>query len=351
MSNKNKNILLGVLIVGVLSMTIAFAALSTRLSINGEANVAATSWNVHFQNWSLDTAPTVDGHQNTAVYPSIETLTTSMALSPNITKVDNLNVTLKQPGDYAKYNFEIINEGSIDAKLSNFTASLTPTSDVIGYEVKCYEASTRTGTEVTQNSVLQANGGLAYCYIKIQYNDQTNTSVAGSNQVYSQGEISTSLSANWTWVQDDGNSATPTLTWSQLVGNKTEGFDKFYTPTQTSGGATLPSGEALWIQENTTSGTKEVCGVFSNGTVCLTNASARTSEFTDAENGNVTGYTLQKKTEMEAAGASCSVRSSGVDCGGAGVFCSINKYGGVSCSTFDSSHYCNIGRNGSHYCN
>ena len=218
MSNKTKNILLGVLIVGIISMTIAFAALSTRLNINGEANVAATSWNVHFQEWSLDTNPTVDGHQNTAVYPSIQTLTTSMSLAPNITKVDNLNVTLKQPGDYAKYNFEIINEGSIDAKLSNFTASLTPTSDVIGYEVKCYEDSSRTGTEVTTNSVLAANGGLAYCYIKVQYNDQTNTSVAGENQVYTQGEINTSLSANWTWVQNDESSSLSSENIEKLIG-------------------------------------------------------------------------------------------------------------------------------------
>ena len=41
MSNKNKNILLGVLIVGIISMTVAFAALSTRLNINGTAKVSS----------------------------------------------------------------------------------------------------------------------------------------------------------------------------------------------------------------------------------------------------------------------------------------------------------------------
>lgn len=88
MSNKTKNILLGVLIVGVISMTIAFAALSTRLNINGEANVSATSWNVHFQEWSLDTNPTVDGHQNTAQYPIIEAI---KKLS-DIVGIDNLYI-------------------------------------------------------------------------------------------------------------------------------------------------------------------------------------------------------------------------------------------------------------------
>ena len=51
MDNKKKNILLGVLIAGVVSMTVAFAALATNLKINGTTNIAATRWNVHFQNF------------------------------------------------------------------------------------------------------------------------------------------------------------------------------------------------------------------------------------------------------------------------------------------------------------
>ena len=52
--NKNKNILLGVLIVGIISMTVAFAALSTRLNINGTANIL-NSWCVGFDNTKTNT--------------------------------------------------------------------------------------------------------------------------------------------------------------------------------------------------------------------------------------------------------------------------------------------------------
>ena len=84
MDNRKKNILLGLLIVGIISMTIAFAALTTRLSLNGTANVAATSWNIHFDSWTSVTQSTVDNHQNTA---EINESQITQATAPNITKI------------------------------------------------------------------------------------------------------------------------------------------------------------------------------------------------------------------------------------------------------------------------
>ena len=336
MESKKKNILLGVLIVGVIAMTVAFAALSTNLRINGSANVAATSWNIHFYNWQkVDLAQGTTGHTNTAVYPAVNQLSTSD--STNITKVEGVNVTLNQPGDVAKYTFEIVNDGSITARLSNFEANLTPSSNVIGYEVKCFESNTRTGTEVEYNSTLAANGGKAYCYLQVEYNDVTNAQVAGSSQVYTQSAVNTSLSATWTWIQDNGSLVIP---WSERVGNKTEGFTTFKTSTQSSG-STLPDETQFWVQSNTT--TKEVCGVFANNAVCLTNSS----------NGYSVGgeYALQKKAEMESAGAECTDDSTSMKCIGSGVYCSVSIYGSVFCGKSDYSKYCYVTDNGSGICN
>ena len=336
MDTKKKNILLGVLIVGVVAMTVAFAALSTNLRINGSANVAATSWNIHFYNWQkVDLAQGTTGHTNTASSPAVNQLSTSD--STNITKVEGVNVTLNQPGDIAKYTFEIVNDGSITARLSNFEANLTPSSNVIGYEVKCFESNTRTGTEVEYNSTLAPNG-IAYCYLQVEYNDVTNSHTPGTTQTYTQSAVNTSLSATWTWIQDNGTLITGPV------------WDKYYTQTQTSGGSTLPDNTSFWVQEETSSGDKEVCGVFPSGTVCLTPDNGIQSEFTDASNGNVTGYTLQKKTEMEQAGASCSVDSSDVKCYGNGIGCDVSSYGYVRCYASDNSHGCSINRFGSVAC-
>ena len=104
MNNRNKNILLGVLIVGVITLTLAFALLSSNLIINGTTNVAATKWNIHFDNWTNVTENTVDGHTNTAEYDDSKI---EQTLQPNITKIDKVNVVLHQPGDYVRYTFKI----------------------------------------------------------------------------------------------------------------------------------------------------------------------------------------------------------------------------------------------------
>ena len=57
MNEKTKNILLGVLIVGIISMTVAYASLTQNLRINSSVKVQenSTSWNIHFKHLA-DTA-------------------------------------------------------------------------------------------------------------------------------------------------------------------------------------------------------------------------------------------------------------------------------------------------------
>ena len=116
---KQKNFLLGVLLVGIVSMTIAYAALSTTLRINSAATVKGGTWDIHFANGSVNGTPTTAPASGRTVYfngtPSLATTT-----------ISNVHVVLTQPGDSATYTFDIVNDGTIDAKLSTITA-MTPT--------------------------------------------------------------------------------------------------------------------------------------------------------------------------------------------------------------------------------
>ena len=376
MNQKNKNILLGVLIVGVLSMTVAFAALSTRLNIGGTTQVASTTWNIHFANWQPATDDTVtvgtNTQGNTAIYPTVAELQQTIDVA-NSTKVDGLNVTLRQPNDYAKYTFEIVNDGTIDASLQNFTHGMTCSNNkdcsFLDYEVKCYEASSRTGTEVTTNSVLTA-GRRAYCYLQVKYKDVNNQNQnnAGSNQVYTQEEVSASLSANWIWVQRQNSVQTGGNTPVTPAGNYT-----YYIADPNSGSnlistTTFDSSWKAYIRQGT-NGNYETCGVYPSGTVCMTSSYYNSNyssvgnynaDFADVSEStdNITtvpglqatglkGYSLSKAEEMLSKGASsCGVHSDYVICNiPSGGYCDIYYYGEVYC--YDDSHHFNVDSDGS----
>ena len=454
-----KTVLLGVLIVGIISMSVAFAALSTRLNINGTTNVAATKWNIRFENWEKANPATAGGHTNTVVSPEVNEL--DMKDGTNVTKVSGINVTLNQPGDTAKYTFEIANRGTIDAKLDNFTVTDTSENNLVGYEVKCYDQEEK-GNEITTNSVLAVEQ-VVYCYMQVTYKEQTNSHTAGQNQIYNQEAVSTSISASWTWVQNDGSSSsqsggneqgtstsgsgefikggttgwklvtarTPlenqefeywTTTeekimsgWHELedyyghlqeyyfenglakkgwltynsnryylstfdddengyinfnmlknetreidgqcytfasdgkasesngCGGSANNWDIYYTPTQSSGGSTLPNDAKVWIQENRTSGVKQVCGVLTNGTVCFNqdNVDYKSADEIDTDGAN----SINLKNAFETAGNKSRlyfsttkiefIDTNGMDCG-------VDEYGYAQCTDSTTYAACNL---------
>ena len=358
--NNKKNVLLAVLIVGIVAMTVAFAALSTNLRISGTASVPSTTWNIHFQNWALDTASTVtEGgitHQNTAEYPTVAQL--SQTLSPNITKVDDLDVTLYQPGDYAKYTFQIINEGSIDASLDTFTHNLTCASgndcSHLSYTVECVDSNSN--NVLIGHPTLTKNGGLAYCTLQVKYLDQTNqnTNTAGSVQTYTRSAAHATLDATWVYVQKVDSQAqsgsgsgnqepvTPSNPYETTFdGNyvayywigDSEGYEESNNENYSGWYTTLNPESNIYLRTDGT--TNETCGVFESGTVCATSdENGRSSDFEEVGDSyyglttsselaatGLKGYSLAKAEEMLSAGASS---------------CDVSYYERVSCNSEDS---------------
>ena len=110
MNNKIQNIVLGVLAVGLIGITVAYASLSQNLTINGTAKVAAATWDVHFEGMNAGTAT------------GYATLPTTGKLAASGTSVSGNIGTLKAPGDTITYTFNVKNAGSINAKISSITA-------------------------------------------------------------------------------------------------------------------------------------------------------------------------------------------------------------------------------------
>ncbi len=96
------------LIVSVLGLTVAFAALSQTLTINGTASVNAAEWDIHFENLNkaikgdaaVNTEPVVDG-----------------------TSITGFDITITKPNDVVAYMFDIVNAGTVNAKIESVDIS------------------------------------------------------------------------------------------------------------------------------------------------------------------------------------------------------------------------------------
>ena len=210
MSEKSKNILLGVLIVGLVSMTVAYAALSTTLTINGTAKVEETKWDIHFANVAVDTT-------NTTIPSTDYSLGTldNDASKTTGTLISGLTATLKKPTDKLVVTFNIVNAGTIDAKNTSFvkhitrdsgTAKTTDTNDVVTYTIDC-----ATGAKGTSDVLNKAGGDndTAACTLTVQYDNnamggagQQTSQTAGQDQTVNQDAKTFTFDATWVYEQN-----------------------------------------------------------------------------------------------------------------------------------------------------
>lgn len=106
-NRKIKILSLVALIVAVLGLGVAFAALSSKLTINGSAKAQAGSWNIHF-------AKTLDMPTQTTGDASF----TEPTLSD--TSILGFKATVTKPGDSVTYYFDIVNSGTVDALVESY---------------------------------------------------------------------------------------------------------------------------------------------------------------------------------------------------------------------------------------
>ena len=162
------------LIVAILLMTVGFAAYATTLNINGTVNVKGTPWNVHY----------VIG----------DSAITETGVTPTSKSIDNTNfafeVTLEKPGDYYEASFNVINEGSINAKLTKVTMNpITAHSKYLKYTVfynGTEYAATTSGLEIPLTAGAQAPVKVKVEYLKpesqndLPQGDEMEVSISGN---------------------------------------------------------------------------------------------------------------------------------------------------------------------------
>ena len=173
MNNKTQNILLGVLAIGLVGISVAYASLSQNLTINGTAKVTAATWDVHFEGMSAGAAT---GY---ATLPS----TGKFGIQNGSTTISGDLGTLKAPGDTITYTFKVKNAGSIKAKVNTVSKpALTCVSSSTGTATTAatnyckglaYTIKYSDGTDIASGQTLAANGGLKDVVVKIVNNNNS----------------------------------------------------------------------------------------------------------------------------------------------------------------------------------
>lgn len=100
-----------VTIIAVVAVGVAFASYSTALNISGQATVKAPYWEVKF------------GNLSSAVLTGFAKEVTPPTIKNEDTAISKYDVKLAASGDSASYTFDVINNGTIDAKISSINVA------------------------------------------------------------------------------------------------------------------------------------------------------------------------------------------------------------------------------------
>lgn len=144
---KSKGIIIGVLCAVIVFMSIGFAALSSQLTIRGNATISDT--------WNVQIASITKKEGSTGV--------TETAQPTHTATTANFNVSLKEPGDYAIYTVTVKNTGSLDAVLTQ----ITETEGEGGSAAIKYTVTPAAGSE--QGSTLAKENGTHTFDVKVEY--------------------------------------------------------------------------------------------------------------------------------------------------------------------------------------
>ena len=153
----------GALLVSVITLTIAYAVLSTTLTIKGSAKINSATWNI---NITAGNDFTTYGSAKFG-YPTIESTT-----------ISGMKVDFYQPGDGVRFPFTVRNDGSLDGKLKEVKKGTISCSSTNNYNAQkvceniTYTIKYEDGSEILEGDVIKS-GGVQFFVLEIMYNKNT----------------------------------------------------------------------------------------------------------------------------------------------------------------------------------
>ena len=200
----------------IFGMGIGYAAISTTLTIDGTSDIDSASWDVHFNNIRVTSGSV------SATTPAISN-NTSVSFSAN----------LANPGDFYEFKIDVVNAGTLDAKLDGIT--ILPNLTLQQTKYFYYTVTYEDGTSVDENDSLAA-GVTETLLIHCEYLTQTDASL------YPTDDMNFDFSVSMTYVQGHGYTRTIVYTTSstelhlgEAIPNGVVTYDNFIAAEQAFG--------------------------------------------------------------------------------------------------------------------
>lgn len=136
-----RTLAIAAIMISLLGLVVGYSALSQTLLIGAKTTVKGADWSVHFDTTSLS-EPTLTGSA-TVLNPATIT----------ITQID-IDVSLTKPNDSVVYTFDVVNDGTLDAKLSadpTFSGISEASAKNVSFTLTYLD-----GTEIKANDELNA---------------------------------------------------------------------------------------------------------------------------------------------------------------------------------------------------
>ena len=330
--NKDRKLVFGVLalLVGIIVISISYAAFTQNLNINGTGNVQATSWSVHFANLT-------NGVRNgTAVERTAPTIKSGR------TDIGDYAVDFYTPGDSITYKFDVVNDGDYDAKIAvvtkgtpncsgTDTTSNTNVCNNLEYTLKY----TSNNQDVAVNDTLKKNETKNMTLV-LRYK-----STIGQNELPTAEVTVSNLGITLQYAQDSnagGNSVTSTYLYT--VSTNTFQIGSAVPTGETTYDNYTSTGKSVFIRHTIENDviTESYVGFIKDGNVYYLQG---------GDNGDA--YTQNKSTLDEAYGsASCTDNTNYYFCSASGLHANANGHGSVD--AIDGGWICFVGDDGDSSC-
>ena len=242
---KTLYMVLSIVMVSVLTLTVVYAALSTTLNINGQAEVSAANWDIHLDNVQLNS----------------QSATTT---SPTITdsKTATFSTTLTKPGDFYEFTIDIVNNGSIDAMID----SVKKTPELSDKQKKYlnYIVEYKNGETVTTKQLVSKNS-----YVRLLVKVEFRKDISALDLPTTSETLNLSFTVNYVQSDETGTNVTDNGVKKVLdivsgdlntVGSEVAiGDEHFYIISNTDGEIAMLSKYNLYVGNECTSASSSSC--------------------------------------------------------------------------------------------